>query len=123
MSLLGRGTRDELAARDCSALVSPFCNAGATSGQVHGRATFRSGNEPRSASAGGPRRRTKAYLLTVALFATFVIGSSRVYLGVHWISDVSAGVTMGAVWVTIATVAYETFRRIRAIRGRSAIAP
>src|SRR5439155_552651 len=29
------------------------------------------------------RRRTKAYLIAVALFATLVVGISRVYLGVH----------------------------------------
>ena len=46
------------------------------------------------------------------------VGLSRVYLGVHWISDAGAGVTVGALWVTIATVAYETSRRIRAIRVR-----
>ena len=61
--------------------------------------------------------------LAAAVTLVVTIAASRVYLGVHWISDVSAGVTMGALWVTIATVAYETFRRIRAIRGRRANAP
>ena len=45
------------------------------------------------------------------------IALSRVYLGVHWISDVLAGVTAGTVWVTTTTVAYETLRRIRRARG------
>ena len=44
------------------------------------------------------------------------IALSRVYLGVHWISDVLAGVTAGTVWVTTTTVAYETVRRIRGAR-------
>lgn len=44
------------------------------------------------------------------------VALSRVYLGVHWISDVLAGVTAGTVWVTTTTVAYETVRRIRAFR-------
>src|SRR5262249_22994039 len=50
---------------------------------------------------------------------TFVlaVSLSRVYLGVHWISDVAAGVTAGLVWVTSMTVAYETLRRIRHLRG------
>lgn len=39
------------------------------------------------------------------------VALSRVYLGVHWISDVFAGVTAGTVWVTTTTVAYETVRR------------
>ena len=67
--------------------------------------------------------RAKAAALAAAVTLVVTIAASRVYLGVHWISDVGAGVSMGAVWVTIATVAYETFRRIRAIRGRSAIGP
>jgi membrane-associated phospholipid phosphatase len=41
------------------------------------------------------------------------VALSRVYLGVHWISDVLAGVTAGTVWVTTTTVAYETMRRLR----------
>ncbi len=45
------------------------------------------------------------------------IALSRVYLGVHWVSDVLAGVTAGTVWVTTTTVAYETLRRIRRARG------
>ncbi len=45
------------------------------------------------------------------------IALSRVYLGVHWISDVLAGITAGTVWVTTTTVAYETLRRIRRVRG------
>jgi len=54
----------------------------------------------------------------IALATTLVIGVSlsRVYLGVHWISDVGAGITAGLLWVTMTTVAYETFRRIHLIR-------
>ena len=44
------------------------------------------------------RRRTRVYMLTVALFVTFVVGSSRVYLGVHYPTDVLAGWCAGLVW-------------------------
>jgi len=47
------------------------------------------------------RRRTKVYVLTVALLATFLIGSSRVYLGVHYPTDVLAGWCAGLVWALI----------------------
>jgi undecaprenyl-diphosphatase len=47
------------------------------------------------------RHRTKVYLLTVALLAAFLIGSSRVYLGVHYPTDVLAGWCAGLVWALI----------------------
>lgn len=54
----------------------------------------------------------------LGLAATLIasVSLSRVYLGVHWISDVAAGITAGLVWVTTTTVAYETLRRIRRLR-------
>ncbi|MGA8810880.1 MAG: phosphatase PAP2 family protein [Thermoanaerobaculia bacterium] len=56
----------------------------------------------------------------IAFLYTLVaaVALSRVYLGVPWISDVLAGVTVGSVWVTTTTVAYETTRRIRRMRRR-----
>ena len=45
-----------------------------------------------------PGRRTRAYIIGVAVLLTTVIGISRVYLGVHWPSDVMAGWTIGSCW-------------------------
>jgi membrane-associated phospholipid phosphatase len=55
----------------------------------------------------------------LAFSITFVaaVAASRVYLGVHWISDVGAGITAGTVWVAFTTVAYETLRRMRMLRA------
>ncbi len=49
-------------------------------------------------ASGAERRRERAYILGAAVALTLLIGSSRVYLGVHWPSDVLAGWCLGAAW-------------------------
>ncbi len=44
------------------------------------------------------RRRLKAYVISVAIVLTLMTGASRVYLGVHWPTDVLAGWCAGAAW-------------------------
>lgn len=61
--------------------------------------------------------RWKSLALALGLTLILAIASSRIYLGVHWISDVGAGITAGLIWVTATTVAYEASRRIRLIRA------
>jgi undecaprenyl-diphosphatase len=43
-------------------------------------------------------RRVKAFFLGIALILTLAVGASRVYLGVHWPTDVLAGWCVGAAW-------------------------
>lgn len=63
------------------------------------------------------RWRHRAAALALSCTLVLAIAVSRVYLGVHWISDIAAGIAAGLIWLATATVAYETFRRIRLIRS------
>lgn len=48
-----------------------------------------------------PGRKTKVYVMVVALGLIFLVGISRVYLGVHYPTDVLAGWTAGMVWALV----------------------
>lgn len=44
---------------------------------------------------------TRLYVFGVAVLVTLMVGASRVYLGVHWPSDVLAGWCAGFAWALL----------------------
>jgi undecaprenyl-diphosphatase len=65
-----------------------------------------------------PGRATKIYVLGVAVLVTLMVGVSRLYLGVHWPSDVLAGWCAGFAWAMLCwLVARRLLRRGEPQRG------
>ena len=69
------------------------------------------------------RKRLKAYFFLVAALLTFMVGVSRVYLGVHWPTDVLAGWVAGAVWALLCWLAARWLQSRRAIEREAEHAP
>lgn len=57
------------------------------------------------------RRRVQIYLISTALVLTLLIGCTRVFLGVHWPSDVLAGWTVGAAWAALSSMIAKGLQR------------
>jgi undecaprenyl-diphosphatase len=65
------------------------------------------------------KRSLSIFFLSLGVALTIVVGLSRVYLGVHWPSDVFAGWVAGAVWALLCWTLARAFER----RGHTLNAP
>jgi undecaprenyl-diphosphatase len=63
-------------------------------------------------------RRLRRIIRSAAGCVIAAIGFSRIYLGVHYVSDVTAGYLAGGLWVSSCIIGYEIARRRRPSAGR-----
>jgi undecaprenyl-diphosphatase len=70
-----------------------------------------------------PRRAARAFVILSAVALVLLIGASRVFLGVHWPTDVLAGWCVGAAWAVLCGLAAHWLRRRGAVTEPPAAEP
>jgi undecaprenyl-diphosphatase len=61
--------------------------------------------------------RARLLVLAAALAMVLLVGASRVYLGVHYPTDILAAICSGLAWLAVCITGVSTFRRRRALQG------
>lgn len=54
----------------------------------------------------------RVVIWTLAVLVSLVVGFTRIYLGVHWMSDVLAGLALGTAWLAFVITAFGTSTRL-----------
>ncbi|WP_454917462.1 phosphatase PAP2 family protein [Xanthobacter sediminis] len=69
------------------------------------------------------RTRVKVFLLAMAAAVTVIVGVSRIYLGVHWPTDVLGGWMLGAGWAALCWLLMLWLQRAGDVEGDEAGTP
>ncbi|GAA5176264.1 bifunctional DedA family/phosphatase PAP2 family protein [Modicisalibacter zincidurans] len=68
-----------------------------------------------------PARR-RVWVVSAAALTVILISVSRLYLGAHWLADVSAGIAIGTVWVILLAISHQRRHApLRETRGLSLV--